>query len=116
LTYVFISHDLEVVRFISDRAAVMYLGKVMETGPKEELFDNPRHPYTLALMESAPVFGAKGRKRIISSGEPPSAMNLPPGCRFQSRCPYAKPLCGEAEPSLKEFSPGRSVSCHFPLN
>jgi oligopeptide transport system ATP-binding protein len=115
LTYIFISHDLEVVRFISDRAAVMYLGKVMETGPKAELFDSPRHPYTLALMESAPVFGGKGRKRFISPGEPPSAMNLPPGCRFQSRCPYAKPLCRELEPALKEFSQGRSVSCHFPL-
>jgi oligopeptide/dipeptide ABC transporter ATP-binding protein len=113
LTYLFISHDLEVVRFISDTVAVMYLGKVVETAPKEDLYSNPRHPYTVALMESAPVFGGAGRKRLSYQGEPPSAINLPEWCRFQSRCPKAHSLCKELAPELSEASSGHWVACHF---
>jgi peptide/nickel transport system ATP-binding protein len=110
LTYMFISHDLNVVRYMCDRVAVMYLGKVVEVGPTEDVFANPRHPYTQALRASMP--GAAGANRL--QGELPSAEQPPPGCRFQTRCPRVRPLCSEREPLLV---PGavRSAACHFPV-
>ena len=110
LTYMFISHDLNVVRYMCDRVAVMYLGKVVELGPTEEIFSNPRHPYTQALRASMP--GVSGANRL--QGELPSAEHPPPGCRFQTRCPRARPLCSEREPLLVPGA-ARSAACHFPI-
>lgn len=116
LTMLFISHDLRVVRYISDRVVVMYLGKVVEMGESEALFDHPRHPYTDILMKAAPAVDpdAHGREYAIQ-GETPSPLNIPKGCRFHPRCPFAKDRCRCEEPELKEVSPGRFVACHFML-
>lgn len=113
LTYLFISHNLSVVRHISDRIAVMYLGKIVELADYKEIFEHPRHPYTQALLSSIPVPkpGIR-RERIILEGDVPSPVNPPPGCRFQGRCPYAKEVCGERLPELKAV--GESlVACHL---
>lgn len=112
LTYLFISHDLSVIRFICDDVAVMYLGQVVERAPKEELFDHPVHPYTQALLEAAPVFDAdENRERILLEGDIPSPSDPPKGCRFHTRCPYATERCSMEQPEEREIAPGHFVSC-----
>jgi peptide/nickel transport system ATP-binding protein len=115
LTYLFIAHDLAVVRHISDRIYVLYLGRVMETAPAEALFARPLHPYTNTLISAIPVpkVGKAGR-RIVLSGEIPSSVNPPSGCRFRTRCPAAAPRCAAEPPSLTEVEPQHFVACHFP--
>jgi oligopeptide/dipeptide ABC transporter ATP-binding protein len=116
LTYVFISHDLRVVAHISDRVAVMYAGKLAELAAAEALMKRPLHPYTQALLSAEPeprVSEAGGKRRIILKGEIPSPLAPPPGCRFHTRCPIAKPECATREPEWREFEPGRFVACHY---
>jgi oligopeptide/dipeptide ABC transporter ATP-binding protein len=121
LTYLFIAHDLAVVEHMSDRIAVMYLGKVVEVGPGEEVTSRPRHPYTQALLAAVPVPDPDledRRARTVVQGEPPSPVAPPPGCRFASRCPYAEERCGVEEPVLRSVlgdGPVHQVACHFPL-
>ncbi len=114
LALVFIAHDLSVVRHISDRVAVMYLGKIVELGPAEDVIDRPRHPYTRALVSAIPVPDPaieRGRQRIVLAGDPPSPINPPPGCAFHPRCRYAVPKCSEAVPPLVPAGPGREAAC-----
>ena len=113
-TYVFISHNLSVVKHVSDRIAVMYLGKVVELSDYRSLFVEPLHPYTQALLSAIPLpkFGKK-RDRIILEGDVPSPIEPPEGCRFQGRCLYRQDICKEKTPELRELEPGRSVACHF---
>jgi oligopeptide/dipeptide ABC transporter ATP-binding protein len=114
LTYLFISHDLGVVRYISDRIAVMYLGKMAEVGPTHAVFESPRHPYTKALLASVPIPEPRSREwRFVLEGTVPSPANPPPGCRFHTRCPFAWPLCQEQEPLLRQVSPDRYLACHL---
>jgi oligopeptide/dipeptide ABC transporter ATP-binding protein len=121
LSYLFIAHDLEVVRHVSDSVIVMYLGRIAEAGPKDPVYDSPRHPYTNALLSAAPAAdpdAAASRQRIILSGDVPSPINPPSGCRFHPRCPKAQELCGQQEPLLeiKTGDPGTHVTaCHFPV-
>jgi oligopeptide transport system ATP-binding protein len=113
LSYVFIAHDLNVVEHISDRVAVMYLGKIVELAKDTDLYTSPKHPYTEALLSAVPVPNPKIKKRrILLEGEIPSPINLPPGCRFFSRCSYRMPSCSEAEPEFKDLGGGHWVSCH----
>lgn len=112
LTYLFISHDLSVVRHISTRVAVMYLGSLCELAPTEELFTSPRHPYTQALLSAIPRLGHKGFSHVRISSEIPSPINLPPGCVFHSRCGYADERCSRDVPLLKELPSGAFVACH----
>jgi oligopeptide transport system ATP-binding protein len=114
LTYLFISHDLGVVQHISDRICVMYLGKLVETGSVEAVFDSPLHPYTQALISaiSVPAPGA-ARQRIVLQGTVPSPINPPPGCRFHTRCPLAEERCRIEEPALRPIAEGRTVACHL---
>jgi len=114
LTYVFISHDLSVVEMISDRIAVMYLGFVVETAPKDLLYKTPMHPYTKALLSAVPIPDPTHHsERIILEGDIPSTINLPQGCPFAARCRYCKPECLERRPETKEVEPGHFVSCHL---
>jgi len=114
LTLLFIAHDLSVIKHISDRVAVMYLGKVVEMAPKKELFDNPKHPYTEALLSAIPIPNPRFRKkRTILMGDVPSPINLPPGCRFHTRCRYVKSICRENEPELKDIGNHHLTACHL---
>ncbi|HEX3536667.1 MAG TPA: ABC transporter ATP-binding protein, partial [Stellaceae bacterium] len=114
LSLVFIAHDLAVVRHVADRIAVMYLGKIVETAPGAALFDTPRHPYTRALLAAVPVPDpALRRERVLLSGEVPSPLAPPPGCRFHTRCPFAQERCRVEEPVLAEDESGHSTACHF---
>lgn len=118
LSYLFIAHDLGLVKQVSDRVAVMHLGQLAEIGPSQELYRRPQHPYTAALLKSIPGLDpATGRTRRPTppSGEPPSPIDPPSGCRFRTRCPYAQQRCADEEPLLRERSPGHQVACHFPL-
>ena len=116
LTYLFIAHGLNVVRHISTRIGVMYLGKMVEVAPAEEMFNRPAHPYTAALLSAAPMPNPhRKRERIVLTGEVPSPANPPSGCRFHTRCPFVKPDCKEAIPELKQVEKGRFVACHYPL-
>ena len=116
LSYIFIAHDLSMVRYISDTVAVMYLGSIMEYATNKELYENPQHPYTKALFSAIPVANPKiekGRSRIKLDGEIPSPINSPKGCKFCTRCAYAKSVCFEQPPVLKECGPGHKVACHL---
>lgn len=113
ITYLFISHALNVVEHISDRVAVMYLGKICEFAQTEELFEHAVHPYTQALLSAIPILsGRKSRERILLKGEVPSAAHVPGGCRFHTRCPYAEKRCREEEPVFRECAPNHFVVCH----
>ena len=115
LTYVFISHDLNVVQHISDRIGVMYLGKLVELGPSEDIFNDPLHPYTRALFGAIPlpVVDIVKRELTVLEGNVPSPVNPPSGCRFHTRCPLAQGICQEVEPVFREVRSGRFVACHF---
>jgi oligopeptide/dipeptide ABC transporter ATP-binding protein len=119
LSYVFIAHDLSVVRHVSDQIAVMYLGKIMELSPAKELYDKPIHPYTEALLGAIPIPDPRenrSRERMVIGGEPPNPINPPPGCRFHTRCPRVTDICRTAEPPLAEYANGHLAACHHPLN
>ena len=114
LSYLFISHDLRVVKYMSDRVAVMYAGKIVETAPAEELFKNPAHPYSMALLSVVSALGTgKNKQKIILEGEVPSPLAPPSGCRFRTRCRYATKQCSETEPQVKCVGTGHFVSCHL---
>ena len=114
LTYLFITHDLRIVNFLCDHVAVMYLGKLVEMGETKEIFAKRSHPYTQALFSAIPIPDPLYEKHEIPiEGDVPSPLNPPSGCRFHTRCPYAKPICSEQEPALREISPGHYCACHL---
>jgi oligopeptide/dipeptide ABC transporter ATP-binding protein len=119
LSYIFVAHDLSVVRHVSDRIVVMYLGKLMEVSPAEELYNKPIHPYTSALLSAIPIPDPKTnreRERTVVGGEPPNPIAPPPGCRFHTRCPRATEVCRTVEPQLTEYAGGHLAACHHPQN
>ena len=114
LTYLFIAHDLLVVKHISDRIAVMYLGHIVEMGPANEIYNNPTHPYSISLLSAVPIPDpdyAKNHKRIVLEGDVPSPLNMPSGCPFRTRCPRATAKCAEETPELREIAPEHFVAC-----
>jgi oligopeptide transport system ATP-binding protein len=116
MTYIFVAHDLSMVRHISDRIVVMYLGKVMELADRNEIYLRPQHPYTKALMSAVPIPNpkkARSRQRIILQGDIPSPINPPKGCNFNTRCPIAQEICFKEEPVYRELAPGHFIACHF---
>jgi peptide/nickel transport system ATP-binding protein len=116
-SYVFISHDLGVVRYLSDRIAVLYLGRLMELGPAETVFEPPHHPYTEALLSAVPTVDGEERERIVLGGEIPSAANPPTGCVFHTRCPrFIGDICVNEEPPLVEVAPEHAMRCHIPVD
>jgi oligopeptide transport system ATP-binding protein len=118
LTYIFVAHDLGVIRHVSDRIAVMYLGKIVEIGPAHEVFSNPIHPYTLSLLASLPIPDPKAnaeREPLVLEGDLPSPANPPAACRFHTRCPYATEICSEVEPQLVHHGNDHWAACHHPL-
>jgi oligopeptide/dipeptide ABC transporter ATP-binding protein len=117
LTYIFVAHDLRVVEYVSDRVAVMYLGKIVELADARELYTNPRHPYTEALLSATPMPDPKAKRdRIVLSGEVPSPISPPSGCPFHPRCSYRKDECKESIPEFREIQNGHNISCHYPIN
>jgi oligopeptide/dipeptide ABC transporter ATP-binding protein len=119
LSYVFVAHDLSVVRHVSDRIAVMYLGKIVESSPAEELYTKPIHPYTVGLLGAIPIPDPRqnrARRRLVVGGEPPNPIDPPSGCRFRTRCPRATEICAQVEPQLTEYANGHVAACHHPLN
>ncbi|MBX3071255.1 MAG: ATP-binding cassette domain-containing protein [Thermomicrobiales bacterium] len=113
LAYLFISHDLGVVRYLSDRVLVMYLGKIVEEGPAEALYAKPHHPYTQALLSAVPTLRGRRSERVRLRGEPPKPTSPPSGCAFHPRCPMAQPICAKETPLLLPSGPGRRSACHF---
>jgi oligopeptide transport system ATP-binding protein len=119
LTYIFVAHDLAVVRHVADRVAVMYLGKLVELGPAEEVHNRPIHPYTVSLLSAVPIPDPnenKAREPLVLEGDMPSPANPPPACRFHTRCPHATDICSEVEPELVDYGNGHWAACHHPRN
>lgn len=114
LAYIFISHDLSVVKYLSDKLAIMYLGKIVETGKSDDIYKNPMHPYTKALFSAIPPESPlEEKEKMILEGDVPSPLKPPSGCKFHTRCPYAMEKCSKEEPSLKQIGDGQQVSCHL---
>jgi oligopeptide/dipeptide ABC transporter ATP-binding protein len=118
LTYLFISHNLSVIKHMCDRIAVMYIGRVVETANSEQLFSNPKHPYTFALLSAIPDPdpATRSEKRVILHGDVPSPINIPPGCRFRARCPYGTQKCGDEFPPLVEIEPSHWIECLYDID